>query len=68
MGPSLTRGAARALVLGVFVGSALWWLILSSGVGLLRSRVNSGWLALVNRASGAVLIAFGIYALHKAFS
>ncbi len=55
-------GAAR-LVLGVFAGSALWWLILSGGVGLLRSRVTPAWLRGINRLSGCVLAGFGIYAL-----
>ncbi len=31
---------ALALVTGVFLGSALWWLALSSGAGCLRSRLN----------------------------
>ncbi len=59
------RGAG-ALVLGVFLGSALWWLALSSGVGLLRSRVNSAWMKGVNRVSGCVLLVFGVCALGMA--
>jgi len=57
-------GAAR-LVLGVFAGSALWWLVLSGGVGRLRSRVTPAWLRAVNRLSGCVLLAFGICALAR---
>ncbi len=57
-------GAAR-LVLGVFAGSSLWWLILSGGVGLLRSRVTPAWLRAVNRLSGCVLAGFGVYALVR---
>jgi len=30
--------SAAILVLGVFTGSALWWLLLSGGVGLFRTR------------------------------
>jgi len=56
---------ATILVLGVFLGSAAWWLILSSGVGLLRSRVNDTWMRAVNRLSGAIIFAFGIYALTR---
>ena len=55
--------AAAALVLGVFVGSALWWLFLSTGVGLLRSRLDAAWMAAVNRISGVTLFLFGLYAL-----
>lgn len=58
--------AAALLVLGVFSGSAAWWLILSGGVGLLRDRLASGVLLWVNRASGAVLLAFGAIAVVQA--
>ncbi|MEK8036689.1 MAG: LysE family transporter, partial [candidate division NC10 bacterium] len=44
-------GAAAVLVLGVFAGSALWWLVLSGAVGLLRHRVTPRGLRWVNRAS-----------------
>lgn len=54
---------ATVLVLGVFLGSAAWWLMLSNGVGLLRSRVNATWMQAVNWLSGAIISGFGIYAL-----
>jgi threonine/homoserine/homoserine lactone efflux protein len=57
--------AAALLVLGVFSGSAAWWLILSGGVGLLRERIASGVLLWVNRASGAVLLVFGAVAVWQ---
>jgi threonine/homoserine/homoserine lactone efflux protein len=55
--------AAVFLVLGVFVGSALWWLLLSGGVGLFRARFDARALRWVNRASGAVIATFGMLAL-----
>jgi threonine/homoserine/homoserine lactone efflux protein len=58
-------GAAALLVLGVFVGSALWWLILSGGVSLLRLRATPGALRWVNRASGMILLGFGLLALSS---
>jgi threonine/homoserine/homoserine lactone efflux protein len=42
LGSSPNYLAASVLVTGVFIGSALWWLLLSSGVGLFRSRVPVG--------------------------
>jgi threonine/homoserine/homoserine lactone efflux protein len=57
---------AAGLVLGVFLGSALWWVILSGSVSLLRGRITGAWLQAVNRLSGAVLLAFGLYALSRA--
>jgi threonine/homoserine/homoserine lactone efflux protein len=57
---------AAWLVAGVFAGSAAWWLLLSGGVGLMRDRIASGVLLWVNRASGAVLLAFGAVAVWQA--
>jgi threonine/homoserine/homoserine lactone efflux protein len=57
--------AASALVGGVFLGSALWWLLLSYGVSLFRSRINSAWMRIVNQLSGGVIFAFGLYALSR---
>jgi threonine/homoserine/homoserine lactone efflux protein len=65
LGTAVDYGSAIRTVLGVFLGSAAWWLILSGGVGAMRSRVGDGWMRAINRASGAVLIAFGIYALLR---
>lgn len=56
--------AALTLVLGVFLGSALWWLLLSLITNVLRLRFLTprglGW---VNRLSGLVITAFGLAAL-----
>ncbi len=56
-------GTAAVLVLGVFCGSALWWFILSSGVSILRSRIDGAALEWVNRVSGVIITAFGLFAL-----
>jgi threonine/homoserine/homoserine lactone efflux protein len=55
--------SASMLVAGVFLGSALWWLVLSSSVGLLGKRMNDSLMSLVNRASGAIILGFGLLAL-----
>lgn len=54
-------GAATILVLGVFSGSALWWLLLSSGFSLFRTRFNASRLAWVNRLSGLIIASFGLW-------
>ena len=54
---------AAILVAGVFLGSASWWLLLSGGVSLLRSKIDSRALEWVNRISGIVITAFGVAAL-----
>ena len=45
-------GGAAVLVLGVFLGSAAWWLILSTVVNLLRSRFSLNAMRWVNWLSG----------------
>lgn len=56
---------ASILVCGVFIGSALWWLLLSGGAALLRSRVTEAFMAVVNRISGIVIFALGVYSLAR---
>ena len=55
--------AAIWTVFGVFLGSAAWWLLLSSGVSLLQTRLTARHLRWLNRGSGTILAAFGIVAL-----
>lgn len=55
--------AAAVLVLGVFVGSAIWWLTLSATVSVLRSRFDSARLVWVNRISGGIIAVFGVAAV-----
>jgi threonine/homoserine/homoserine lactone efflux protein len=58
--------SAILLVLGVFLGSALWWLLLSGGIGLFRDRFRVSGLIWVDRISGAIIIGFGLLALFGA--
>ena len=55
--------ASSLLVLGVFLGSALWWLLLSCSVNLFRAKFNLQWLQWLNRGSGLIIFTFGIVAL-----
>ena len=57
------RGSAVLMVCGVFLGSALWWILLSGVVGFFRRALTPGRLLWVNRLSGAVLVGFGVLAL-----
>ncbi len=56
-------GAAAVMVIGVFMGSAGWWLLLTGGVSLLRGRFNPRTMIWVNWASGAIMMGFGVIAL-----
>lgn len=55
--------SAATLVIGVFVGSALWWLLLSSGITLFRKKFSPHRLLWINRISGIILTGFGLIAL-----
>lgn len=59
--------SAGVLVLGVFIGSALWWFILSGGVGVFRKKFNPHGLQWVNRISGAIITGFGLFAFLSTF-
>src|SRR5258707_2628175 len=52
--------AAVLVTLGVFCGSACWWLLLSGGAGLLRERLTGRLLSWIKRLAGAALLIFGI--------
>jgi len=63
-------GAVRSdnsllLVFGVFLGSAFWWLLLSSAVAWFRTQITPSKLRWLNYISGAIMIAFGLVALLK---
>ena len=49
------------MVLGVFIGSALWWLALSSAMGALRGRFDAAAQRWVSRVSALALAAFALW-------
>ena len=55
--------SAMILVLGVFIGSALWWLMLSGGISLFRAKLTPQRLQWINRISGIMIMMFGFMAL-----
>ncbi|HEX4338485.1 MAG TPA: hypothetical protein VH062_21415 [Polyangiaceae bacterium] len=61
---------ARAFdfALGVFVGSALWWLLLSTAVRIGAARITPAALRIVNVASAMVLSVFAVGAFYKALT
>jgi threonine/homoserine/homoserine lactone efflux protein len=54
---------ALLLVAGVFVGSGLWWLILSCATATFLGRLLYSKLAWLNKVSGIVIIVFGLLVL-----
>ena len=55
--------SAGLVVGGVFLGSAAWWLTLSTLVSLFRTRFSVNTMRWVNRAAGAILCGFGVFAI-----
>jgi len=52
-----------ALLLGVFVGSAVWWVALAFVIGLIRHKISPTTMLWINRGSAAAIIGFGLYVL-----
>jgi threonine/homoserine/homoserine lactone efflux protein len=57
--------SAGSIVAGVLVGSGLWWLVVSQGIGLIRRRIDDDILALINRISGTLIVFFGLAMLAR---
>ncbi len=61
-----TKGSllhAAVLILGVFLGSGIWWLMLIGAVSLFRRRFATPMLGWVNRIAGIVIAGSGVLAL-----
>jgi threonine/homoserine/homoserine lactone efflux protein len=66
IGAASTNGnylAVAALVFGISLGSALWWLILCGGVSLFRAKLTPQRMCWINRIAGIVIMGFGVTAL-----
>ena len=58
---------AAFLVIGVFLGSALWWMLLCEFVTLFRKKIEKKIMLWINRGAGLIIFGFGIVALVMAF-
>jgi threonine/homoserine/homoserine lactone efflux protein len=68
-GLGVTSGAtgdAAFVVVGVLLGSATWWVVLTTVVGRLRGRMTSTWIHRINIASGVLIGAFAVVAIGSA--
>ncbi len=57
---------AGLLTAGVLAGSTSWWLLLTSLVAALRTRITPGWLRAINIGSGLLICGFGLIAIGVA--
>lgn len=67
LGISLKVGLFKEIVLiiGVFIGTYIWWLLLSSVVSMIRKKINFNNFYKINRIFGTILILFGVVILVK---
>lgn len=63
LGIGLSYFSASVLVVGVFIGSCLWFLLLSSGVTLFRKKLDLVGLRWVNKIAGVLIIISGVIAI-----
>ena len=59
-GADATLFAAACLVLGVWLGSLLWWAGLAFGAGMLRLSFQRRHLLWISRGSGGILVLSGL--------
>ena len=56
-------GSTATLIVGVLLGSAMWWLLLVGIFSLFRRRFHTHELVWLNRISGTLIACFGVLAL-----
>ena len=60
---SAHRLLASVLTVGIFCGSASWWVVLSGGMPVVRVMFTHDGLRWVHRVSGAIIAGFGVIIL-----
>ena len=61
-----TTAGAALMTIGVFGGSAAWWVVLTSAVGGLRARITPRWVRRINVVSGLLIGGFALVAIATA--
>ena len=59
---------AAFVVIGVVLGSALWWLVLTTLVGLVHAKIDGRAIRIINHGSGLLVAAFGVAVLYHVAS
>ena len=60
-----TAGAAL-ITIGVLLGSVAWWVLLTTIVAAVRSRVTTAWIRRINVVSGIAIGAFAVISIASA--
>jgi len=64
---SADYAAAALIVAGVFIGSAVWWVILALGAGRLRHRLGPRLFRSINIISGLTILGFAAWQIAMLF-
>jgi threonine/homoserine/homoserine lactone efflux protein len=64
---SADYATAAWIVLGVFIGSAAWWIILALAAGRLRGRLGPRFARAINIVSGVSILGFALWQLFELF-
>lgn len=63
--PIVTIGDSYSFVGGVFSGAACWFLILTTLVSFFRTKIDALLIAIINKVSGFIILAFGFYSIFS---
>ena len=58
-----SRVESGAIIAGIFLGSSLWWVILSGGVSLVRDRFTEARVITMNRVTAVALSVIALWVL-----
>lgn len=56
---------AVMLVVGIFLGSSLWWFTITRSAGYMKKRLSDDHLLKINRVSAVIVALCGVWALGK---
>lgn len=59
------RQEAAIIVLGIFLGSSLWWLILSGGTAMVRHHFTEKRVIWINRLTAVALTPLAVWAIWR---
>ncbi|EPJ53483.1 MAG: lysine exporter protein LysE/YggA [Osedax symbiont Rs2] len=62
---TLSYDSATTMIIGIFIGSAIWWLMLSGLVSLIRHKITALFMCRINKCAAVVLLAFGFWQLLR---
>ena len=54
-------GTTGIMLLGILSGSALWWLMLTLGVSVVRRKIDQRVMQTINRVAGLFLLGFAVW-------